>query len=81
MTNKEVKASTIADMKADMLKMMDKLDKHEMYIKQLNWKIDRKEETIKTAMCSECDTIVKNNRENTIPICKECEDRLRCSYN
>ena len=35
--------------------------------------------TIKTAFCSECDAIVKNNEENTIPICKRCErSKIKC---
>tara|TARA_Y100000310_G_C20606628_1_gene775825 strand:- start:96 stop:299 length:204 start_codon:yes stop_codon:yes gene_type:complete len=29
----------VLNMKDDMLKMMDKLDKHDMFFKQLNWKI------------------------------------------
>ena len=46
MTLEEVKASVIlglkediSNMKDDMLKMMDKLDEHDMFFEQLNWKI------------------------------------------
>ena len=37
--------------------------------------------TIKAAFCSECESVVKDHKKNTIPICQDCEKHLLKKYN